>query len=113
VSSYKDLRVWQEAMRLVEVAYEVCRLMPSFEAYGLASQIRRASVSIPANIAEGTSRTSKKETAHFLNIAQGSAAELETLFQVAQRVGYVVNASAEPLTGQVRKMLSGLAQTYK
>jgi len=100
-------------MDLVVATYKIARMLPTLEVYELGSQIRRAAVSIPANIAEGTCRTSKKETAHFLSIAQGSAAELETLLDVVQRVGYADTQNPQILTGQVRKMLAGLATTYK
>src|SRR5690554_4341007 len=76
-SNYQNLRIWQDAMDLVTVVYKQMRLMPKEELYGLSSQIRRASVSIPSNIAEGRAR-GQKEFNHFLRIALGSLFEMET-----------------------------------
>lgn len=75
---YKELTVWQDAMKLVEAVYLVIRRLPVEERFALADQMRRAVVSIPSNIAEGHDRHSNKEFRHFLLIAKGSAAELET-----------------------------------
>src|ERR1700687_5955116 len=79
IKSYRDLETWQEAMNLVEKVYEITKSLPSEELYGLKSQIRRCSVSIPSNIAEGHGRKGSGEYLHHLSIAKGSLAELETL----------------------------------
>ena len=76
--SYKDLRVWQQAMEFVLRIYSVTQKFPKDELYGLVSQMRRAAVSVVSNIAEGKGRSSKKELAHFLSNARGSIRELET-----------------------------------
>ena len=76
---FKDLIVWQKSMILVKLVYEISSELPKSEQYGLVSQLRRASISIPANIAEGRKRRSKLDFIQFLRIANGSAAELETL----------------------------------
>ena len=89
VESYRDLIVWQKSMELVERVYRMTRVFPKEELYGLSSQIRRAAVSIPSNIAEGQARKSTAEFLNFLSIAQGSRAEVETQTLIAQRLGYV------------------------
>ena len=78
IKSYRDLRVWQAGMDLVVRVYRLTQGFPTHELYGLTSQMRRAAVSIPSNIAEGHTRESSKEYLHHLSIAQGSLAELET-----------------------------------
>ena len=78
VSSYRDLVVWQKAMTLVSSVYQLTRSFPDFERFGLTSQIQRAAVSIPSNIAEGQGRLATKEFRQFLGIARGSLKELET-----------------------------------
>jgi four helix bundle protein len=87
IESYRDLLIWQQAMDLVNETYVLTRNWPKDEIYGLTSQVRRASVSVPANIAEGYGRESRASYQNFLRIAQGSLKELETLFQIAVRVG--------------------------
>ena len=87
VRSYRDLKVWQDAMSLVEGCYRFTEELPKEEMYGLSSQIRRASVSVPANIAEGYGRDSSGSHVSFLKIAQGSLKELETHLILTQRLG--------------------------
>lgn len=87
IESYSDLLVWQQAMELVTETYALTKIWPKEELFGLTSQVRRAAVSIPANIAEGYGRESRASYSNFLRIAQGSLKELETLFEVAVRVG--------------------------
>ena len=84
VKSYRDLLVWQRSMDLVEICYVIASAFPKEEVYGLTSQLRRAVVSIPANIAEGHTRATRKDYAHFFSIARGSTAELETLVLLAE-----------------------------
>jgi four helix bundle protein len=86
IESYRDLRVWQEAMDLAEASYRFSSTFPRDEMYGLTSQIRRAAVSVPANIAEGYGRDSKGSYVQFLRVAQGSLKELETHVLLAQRL---------------------------
>ena len=86
IQSYRDLKVWQEGMNLVETCYRVTKTFPKEETYGMTSQIRRAAVSIPANIAEGYGRKTRGEYIQFLYIAQGSLKELETHLLLAIRV---------------------------
>ena len=86
IPSYRDLKVWQTGMDLAEECYLVTRNFPKEELYGLISQIRRASASIPANVAEGHGRKTRKEYIQFLYIAQGSLKELETHLLLSKRV---------------------------
>src|SRR5690242_11053213 len=106
--SYRDLEVWQQAMLMVEAIYRQSVRSPAEERFGLLSQIRRAAVSVPANIAEGYARVHRAEYVHHLSIAQGSIAEIETLLAIAARLGYVKRAEALPvwtLLQQIGKML--------
>jgi four helix bundle protein len=88
IQSYGDLLVWQEAMKLVKQVYQVTRLWPRDEVYGLVSQARRAAVSVPSNIAEGRGRHGTGEFRHHLSIAYGSLMELETQLLIADQLGY-------------------------
>ena len=83
------LLAWQEAMKFAEMVYQYTKPFPRDELFGLTSQLRRAAVSVPSNIAEGAARNSFKELARFLGIASGSVAELETQFELAARLGYI------------------------
>lgn len=96
VQSYRDLRVWQVSMDLVELIYEQTAALPDEERYGLSSQMRRAAVSIPSNIAEGHTRTSSKEFLHYLSIAQASLAELETQLEIAVRLNDLLPTELGP-----------------
>ena len=86
---HERLEVWSRAVEFVVSVYEATESFPKEERFGLTSQIRRAAVSVPANIAEVAARDSAKEFAHFLSNAQGSASELETELLIAQRLGYL------------------------
>jgi four helix bundle protein len=111
VESYQRLIVWQRAMDLVCASYVVARALPLTERYGLASQLQRAAVSVPANIAEGHSRTHRKEFLQSLAVARGSLKELETHLLIAERVGYVDRlAIAHPLrlVDEVSRMLTAM-----
>ena len=89
VKSYQDLETWQQAMSLVVEVYRVTKLFPKEELFGLTSQLRRAAVSIPSNIAEGQGRTSTKEFLHHLSIAYGSLCEAETQILIAKKLDYL------------------------
>lgn len=114
IQSYKELEVWQKAMKLVEIWYQITSEFPKEELYSLTSQIRRAAISIPSNIAEGQSRWSTKEFLRFLSIAKGSLSELETQLILAQRLNYLsedkLNKIIE-LTNEIGKMVSGLRKS--
>ncbi len=88
IKNYRDLRVWQSGMELVVMVYEISEKFPSKEIDSLTSQIRRAAVSVPSNIAEGHTRESTKEYLHHLSIAQASLAEAETQMEIAFRLEY-------------------------
>jgi len=116
VKSYRELKVWQKAMELVPMVYQLARAFPSEERYALSDQIRRAVVSMPANIAEGQARQSTKEFLHYLSIAQGSLAELETLLEVAVRLGYAKALEQQSLVSELeslRRMLYKLMQSLR
>ncbi|PIR37603.1 MAG: four helix bundle protein [Alphaproteobacteria bacterium CG11_big_fil_rev_8_21_14_0_20_39_49] len=111
VKSYKDLKIWQKSIDLVDFVYKETEAFPSDETYGLRSQIRRCAVSIPSNIAEGSSKKSTKELLRFLNIAYGSLSELETQFYIANRQNYIHKNILDVLdirTSEIGKMVNGL-----
>jgi len=89
IHSYKDLIVWQRSMELVVSIYELTDQFPKEEIYGITSQIRRSSISVPSNIAEGAGRKSPKEFKQFLFIALGSLSELETQIIIAKNLKYI------------------------
>jgi four helix bundle protein len=109
--TYKDLIVWQKAMDQAEEVHRLSRSFPKEEIYGLTSQIRRAAVSVPSNIAEGQARQSTAEFRNFLSIAHGSLAEVETQLLLAIRFEYLSKPQATEalsLREEVSKMLSSL-----
>lgn len=109
ISHYKELIVWQKSMDLVHEVYKITRQFPKSEIYALASQMQRAVVSIPSNIAEGQSRNYKAEFVQFLAIAFASSAELETEILIAKKEYSNLNYQiAESLLVEIQKMLSGL-----
>ena len=114
MKSHKDLLVWQKSVDMVTRVYSVTNGWPKEEIYGLTSQIRRAAVSIPSNIAEGAGRTGKKEFSHFLSIAMGSLAEVETQIVIAQRLGYILDVSdLDKGLQEIRRMLIGLNKSLE
>jgi four helix bundle protein len=104
--SVENLQIWKESVSLVEVIYTATKAWPKEEMYGLTSQIRRAAVSIPANLAEGVGRGTRRETARFAQIALGSLYETDTLCIIAARLGYI----DDDTTAGFRKMISGLCR---
>ena len=109
--NFKELKVWQESMKLAKDIFNVTRQFPAEEKFGMTMQIRRAIVSVPSNIAEGTSRTSSKEFNRFLEIALGSAFELETQLLLSLDFEYLNAQQAEviiPSVNTIQKMLFGL-----
>jgi len=116
VQSYRDLVVWNKAMELVTEIYRVSQSFPKEELFGLMSQIRRAAVSVPSNIAEGHGKLSRKEYQHFLGHARGSLAEVETQMTIAQNLGYLnaeVVSRMLDLSGEVGRILNGLLASLK
>ncbi len=113
---HKDLMVWQKSCSFVKGIYAETGAFPKSELYGLTSQMRRAAVSIPANIAEGAGRGSTREYAHFISTALGSGVELETLMILAEGLGFMSAGSKEKLAGEldeILRMLKRLRETLK
>ncbi|HLQ31172.1 MAG TPA: four helix bundle protein [Chloroflexota bacterium] len=104
IESFRDLRVWQAGMDLVEDVYRTTEEFPVSATYGLTSQMRRAAVSIPSNIAEGHSRESTREYLQHLSVAQGSLAELETQLELALRLRYLATKTANDHTLQIHSL---------
>ncbi len=116
VRNYRELIAWQKAMDLTEAVYHVTKGFPREEAYGLTSQLRRAAVSVPSNIAEGQGRRSGKEFVHFLGVAYGSLQEVETQLILARRLGYcsdVQEAAVLKRTAEVGKLINGLTNALR
>ena len=106
--NHKDLAVWKESMKLVKEVYLLLKVFPSYEQFGICSQMRRAAVSVPSNIAEGAGRNSDKELVRFCYIAQGSLSELETQLIISAELGYIKsNNEIFKQLSIVRKILSG------
>ena len=115
-SSYRKLDVWQKAMDLVIECYHAAKRFPREEVYGLISQIQRAAVSVPANIAEGQGREHRKEFLHHLSIAHGSLAELETHLQIAERLNYLNSNDVQSLltrSEEIGRMINGLRKSLR
>ena len=114
--SYRDLKVWQKSMKLAEGVYQISARFPPEERFGMTSQIRRAEVSVAANIAEGAERHGKREFLQFLGIAGGSLAETETFLILAQRLEMAQAGEVSPLLDQaaeVGRMLNGLKRSLR
>lgn len=114
IVSYRELRVWQAAMELAEAAYRLTRQMPRHEEYRLSAQPIRATASVPANIAEGFMRGTRKDYANFISIARGSLAETETFLLLIQRLKLVSGTTVEKtltLAAMVGRMLTKLRQS--
>lgn len=110
--THKDLEVYKRSLDLVEDLYNLTERFPSSENFGLTSQLRRAAISIPSNIAEGTSRASTKDFIRFLNMASGSLSEIETQLIIAERIGYLVlSEGLQNNITTIRKMLYRLKQS--
>lgn len=111
MNNHKDLEVQKKSIELTKNVYLVTKNFPKEEIYGLINQIRRASVSIPSNIAEGASRQSNKEFIQFLYIALGSLAELETQLIISKEIGYINKIEFD--LEEIRKMILGLIKFLK
>jgi four helix bundle protein len=112
--NYRDLETWQKAMDMVQEVYEATRDFPKEEIYGLRSQIRRAEVSIPSNIAEGQGRESVKDFLRHLSMAYGSLCEAETQIVIAGRLGYIKENASEKImlrAGEVGRLINGLTRS--
>jgi len=111
--SYRDLIVWNKALEMVTEVYRATRTFPREETYGLCSQLRRAAVSVPSNIAEGQGKLSKGEFRQFLGHARGSLLEMETQIIIARNLGYLTEATLKELekrSGEVSRLLHRLMQ---
>ena len=116
IQSYKDLIVWQKSIQLVKDVYILTAAFPQSEIYGITSQMRRAAVSIPSNIAEGYGRRSTKDYLRFYLIAYGSALELETQLIISKELGFATNKNltvTNTLLIEVMKMLNSMISKMK
>ncbi|HEY1244879.1 MAG TPA: four helix bundle protein [Hyphomicrobiaceae bacterium] len=116
IQSYRDLGVWQKAIALSVACYRATVSFPREEAYGMTSQIRRASASVPSNIAEGHGREHTKAFVQFLRVSQGSLKELETHLIIAQQVGLLQPAQAQllfPAADEIGRMLRALIRSLE
>jgi len=111
MKTHKDLDVWKKSVDFVTDVYQITNTFPNHELYGIVNQIRRAAVSIPSNIAEGAARKHKKEFVHYLHVALGSMAELETQLIISQKLNYLDEKKFTELNGKlnlIRRELIGL-----
>lgn len=114
IHKFRDLFVWQKSIAFVKEIYRITTKYPKSELFGLTSQVQRAAVSMPANIAEGCGRNSNKELSRFIDIAIGSAFELETLLQISFELNYIEELEYNTLMKdfyEIQKMMYGLQQT--
>ena len=110
--NYKNLHIWQEGINLARKIYEVTGNFPANEKYGIVSQMTRAAVSIPSNIAEGAGRNSNKDFANFLSIAIGSIFELHTQIAICEQIGYINEETTKQLEQQIYTLQQQIT-TYK
>jgi len=109
---HHELKVWRESMSLVKDVYHVTSRLPKEEMFGLTSQMRRAAISVPSNIAEGAARMGEKEFLRFLSVARGSLCELETQLLISQELGYLGSESELPAkVERVFALLGGLIKS--
>ena len=108
IKSHKDLIVWQKGVDLVLTVYQLTKGFPREEVYGLTSQVRRAAISIPSNIAEGRSRWTRKDFSQFLRIALGSGSELETQLLLAKRLSFITEIDYNKAVGQLEEVMEML-----
>jgi four helix bundle protein len=116
VQSYRELLVWQKAMDLVTLVYDTSKAFPVDERFGLTSQIRRAAVSIPSNIAEGQGRMSTAEFIHHLSYSRGSTMELQTQAEIATRLQFIDRSKSERILtacDEIGRMLNGLISSLE
>jgi four helix bundle protein len=116
VRNFRELIAWQKAMDLVEMVYRATELFPAKEIFGLTTQLRRAAVSVPSNIAEGQGRITTKDFLHFLSISRGSLQEVQTQFEIARRLAYITeetNLDLVEQSTQVARLLNGLSRSLQ
>jgi four helix bundle protein len=119
MKTHKDLEVWRGGIKLVEEIYQLTKHFPKEEIYGMISQIRRAAVSVPANISEGAARNQTKDFIRFLRISQGSLSEVETLLYISVLLGYLQQDQIikpeeriKKLTNQLIGLINALTRNY-
>jgi len=113
-ANHRELLAWQEAIKLVVAIYRETAAFPKEEIYGLTTQVRRSAISIPSNIAEGAGRNSSKELVHFLDIASGSRAELDTQLETSMQLGFIRSDSAVfPQLERVGQLLTALRRSLQ
>jgi S23 ribosomal protein. len=113
---HKKLLVWSKSIDFVTLMYEETKQFPRDEEYGLKSQLRRAAVSVPSNIAEGLTRKSQNDKLHFLNIAQASLSEIDTQIEISLRLNHIDNARYQRIEThmiEIQKLLAGLSRKLK
>lgn len=108
IEDYRGLRVWQDAMTLVEVIYGLTQRFPPEERFGLCHQIRRAAVSVPSCVAEGNARGSTRDYLRFIHMAMGSLAELETQLEIGRRLGFAAQEDLQRALTLARELTAGL-----
>ena len=117
IKSYKDLLIWQKGIRIVLLVYHLVKSFPQEELYALSSQLKRASVSIPSNIAEGYGRNTNKSFSHFLDISRGSLFEIETQLIIAKELGFILDEILyEDILNHIEeesKMINAFSKTLK
>jgi four helix bundle protein len=114
METHKNLLVWQKSISFVTSVYDLTKSFPKDELYGIVGQIRRAAISIPSNMAEGCARKTTKEYIHFLYVSLGSAAELETQFNISANLGYLDLSKKQKLQidlEEIIRMLTGLIKS--
>lgn len=113
---HKKLDVWKKSIALIQKIYEITDSFPKIETFGLTNQMRKAAVSIAANISEGAARQTKKEFIQFLHMAQGSLSELDTHLEISEKLGYSKMSNQQDLSlmmNSIDKMLTGLIKSLK
>ncbi|AUP77696.1 four helix bundle protein [Flavivirga eckloniae] len=116
MKSYRDLIVWQKSMEVVTLTYKLLKQFPEDEKFGLTSQIKRSSVSVPSNIAEGYGRNYRKDYVRFLNISRGSLYEMQTQFQIGMNLKFINENELKEikvLSVEIEKMLNSLINKLK
>ncbi len=114
MTDYKELKVWCRSVETVTMIYKLTTDFPDSEKFGLSNQMRRASVSIPSNIAEGSARYHAKDFIHFLRIADGSASELETQLIISQKLGFCTDIKlVQDELLEIRRMIAGLIKSLR
>ncbi|QOG03370.1 four helix bundle protein [Flavobacterium sp. MDT1-60] len=117
IRSYKDLLIWQKGIKIVSLTYQLVKSFPKEELFALTSQLKRASVSIPSNIAEGYGRNTDKSFSHFLNISRGSLFEIETQLLIANDLGFITSQTLyKEILNQIEeesKMINAFSKTLK